>query len=83
MLAKAREKITKIEESISSGQKPIFNGVVSSIKAPFGALIDIGDLEGFLHISQASFGHYESIEEILSFGQRVEVQVIDVQLQKR
>ena len=56
----------------------ILSGVVTSLK-DYGAFVDIGGLEGMIHISQLAFGHVKHPSEILSVGQSVEVSVLRIE----
>ncbi|MDJ0808087.1 MAG: 30S ribosomal protein S1 [Gammaproteobacteria bacterium] len=56
----------------------VMQGTVSSLK-DFGAFIDLGGIEGMVHISELSFGRIEHPQEILSVGQQVEVQVLKIE----
>lgn len=50
------------------------SGVISAIKE-YGAFVDLGGLEGMLHISELGFGRIGHPNEVLSVGQKVEVQI--------
>lgn len=56
----------------------VLSGVVTSLK-DYGAFVDIGGLEGMIHISQLAFGHVKHPSEILSIGQPVEVSVLRIE----
>jgi len=56
----------------------VLSGVVTSLK-DYGAFVDIGGLEGMIHISQLAFGHVKHPSEILSVGQPVEVSVLRIE----
>lgn len=56
----------------------VLNGTVTQLKE-FGAFIDLGGLEGMVHISELAFGHVRHPEEILHLGQEVEVQVLRIE----
>jgi small subunit ribosomal protein S1 len=45
----------------------------------YGAFVDIGGLEGMIHISQLAFGHVKHPSEVLSVGQPVEVSVLRIE----
>lgn len=62
-------------ESISPGD--VCQGVVSKL-CPFGAFVDLGGLEGLVHISELSWGRIDSPDEVLEVGQPVKVYVLDV-----
>jgi small subunit ribosomal protein S1 len=56
----------------------VMQGRVSSLKE-FGAFIDLGGVEGMIHISELAFGRVEHPQDILSVGQQVEVQVLKIE----
>jgi small subunit ribosomal protein S1 len=56
----------------------VFTGTVTSLKE-FGAFVDIGGLEGMIHISELAHGHVKHPSEVLSLGQPVEVSVLRVE----
>jgi small subunit ribosomal protein S1 len=56
----------------------IVKGVVRSMR-PFGAFVDIGGVDGLLHVSEIGFGAINHPREVLSVGQEVTVQVIRVE----
>lgn len=53
----------------------VFDGEVRSI-TDFGAFVDIGGIEGLLHISDISWGKIKHPSEILKVGDRVRVKVL-------
>lgn len=61
--------------SLEVGQKR--DGKVMKIM-PYGAFVDIGGLEGLVHINNLSWKRVESVESMLQEGQKVEVYVLDV-----
>lgn len=48
----------------------------------FGAFIDLGGIEGLLHISEFSWARVESPSDMLSIGQTVEIKVIKIKGEK-
>jgi len=56
----------------------VLRGVVTSIK-PFGAFVDLGGIEGMVHVSELGYGRVSSPEEVLAVGQEVEVQVLKIE----
>lgn len=58
--------------SIAPGAE--FEGVVTRVQ-PFGAFVDIGGIEGLLHVSEISHTRLSSAEDALSKGDRVRVKV--------
>ncbi len=56
-------------------------GIVKNI-ADFGAFIDLGGLDGLLHITDMSWGRINHPSELLRIGQETEVKVLDVDKEK-
>ncbi|MDI6759537.1 MAG: 30S ribosomal protein S1 [Candidatus Brocadiaceae bacterium] len=56
-------------------------GIVKNI-ADFGAFVDLGGLDGLLHITDMSWGRINHPSELLSIGQEVEVKILDVDKEK-
>ena len=56
-------------------------GNVSSI-VDFGAFVDLGGIDGLVHISELSWNHVNHPSEVVKVGQEVEVQVLDVDLNR-
>ncbi|MFN2282996.1 MAG: S1 RNA-binding domain-containing protein [Anaerolineae bacterium] len=54
-------------------------GKVTSVR-PFGAFVDIGPLEGMVHISEISWGRVRDPENFLQPGQDVRVKILNVDL---
>ena len=52
-------------------------GVVKNI-TDFGAFIDLGGVDGLLHITDMSWGRVSHPSEMVSLGQEVEVKVLDI-----
>jgi small subunit ribosomal protein S1 len=52
-------------------------GVVSNI-VDFGAFIDLGGVDGLLHISEISWDHVNHPKDVLSVGEELEVYILDV-----
>ena len=60
---------------LAKGQ--IRTGVVSSI-VNFGAFIDLGGVDGLVHVSELSWKHIEHASEVVEVGQEVTVEVLEV-----
>lgn len=56
-------------------------GVVKNL-ADFGAFVDMGGLDGLLHITDMSWGRISHPSEMLSIGQEIEVKILDVDKEK-
>jgi small subunit ribosomal protein S1 len=79
-----------LEESQSEGRKTFLQnltkgerrkGTVSSI-VNFGAFVDLGGVDGLVHVSELSWKHVDHPQEVVSVGQEVEVEVLDVDLER-
>ena len=66
--------------TIHSGD--ICDGTVSNL-CQFGVFIDLGGIDGLIHISELSWERVNHPEDLLSLGQRIKVYVIDVDHQRR
>ncbi|GEN84718.1 30S ribosomal protein S1 [Sporosarcina luteola] len=72
------EKANKKEEvleDLKEGQ--VLEGTVQRI-ASFGAFVDIGGVDGLVHISQLSHEHVEKVSDVLKEGDKVNVKVLSV-----
>jgi small subunit ribosomal protein S1 len=70
-----REKKEKREERLSSLEPGMsVEGVVRKI-LDFGAFVDIGGLDGLLHVSQLSWDRVKHPSEILEEGQKIQVRI--------
>ena len=56
-------------------------GVVKNI-TDFGAFIDLGGVDGLLHITDMSYGRVSHPSEVVSIGAEVEVKVLDIDWQR-
>lgn len=59
----------------------IRKGVVKNI-TDFGAFIDLGGIDGLLHITDMSWGRISHPSEMLEIGQEVEVMILDIDYDK-
>ena len=59
----------------------IRKGVVKNI-TDFGAFIDLGGIDGLLHITDMSWGRISHPSEMLEIGQEIEVMILDIAYDK-
>ncbi len=59
----------------------ILPGSVSSI-VDFGAFVDLGGIDGLVHISELSWSHVNHPSEVVKVGDPVNVQVLDVDMSR-
>ncbi|MBC7327725.1 30S ribosomal protein S1 [bacterium] len=77
-IAVEEERQRKKEEILSQlSEGKVVQGVVKRLK-DFGAFIDIGGIEGLLHISDISWSYIKHPREVLKPGQKIEVVVLKV-----
>jgi small subunit ribosomal protein S1 len=48
----------------------------------FGAFVDLGGVDGLVHVSELSWKHIDHPSEVVEVGQEVEVEVLDVDLDR-
>lgn len=80
LIEEEREKKKKLLlMEIEAGQTR--KGVVKNI-ADFGAFIDLGGMDGLLHITDMSWGRISHPSEMLAIDDEVEVKILDVDKEK-
>jgi small subunit ribosomal protein S1 len=57
------------------------HGVVSSV-VNFGAFVDLGGMDGLIHVSELSWKHVDHPSSVVQVGDEVTVEVLDVDLEK-
>ncbi|WP_024622335.1 30S ribosomal protein S1 [Metaclostridioides mangenotii] len=73
--ARIRQAKEDLFNSLEVGQKK--DGKVTKIMS-YGAFVDIGGVEGLAHIKNLAWTRVDSVEDVLSEGQDVEVFVLDI-----
>ncbi len=68
-------KKEQVMDSINAGD--VLDGKVQRI-ASFGAFVDIGGVDGLVHISQLSHEHVDKVSDVVTEGQEVKVKVLSV-----
>ena len=66
-------------KELQKGQ--VRTGVVSSI-VNFGAFVDLGGVDGLVHVSELSWKHIDHPSEVVEVGQEVTVEVLDVDMDR-
>ena len=70
------------QDFLTSLQKgEVREGVISSI-VNFGAFVDLGGVDGLVHVSELSWKHVDHPSEVVEVGQEVKVEVLDVDLER-
>lgn len=75
-----RAAAEKIWETIEVGNE--YEGTVKSLTS-YGAFVDIGGVDGMIHISELSWGRIKSPSEVVSIGDSVKVYVIGLDKENR
>lgn len=78
--AERRERIESIWNEIEVGKK--YHGVVKSLTS-YGAFVDIGGIDGMVHVSELSWSRIKQPSDVISVGDEVDVYVISFDKEKR
>jgi small subunit ribosomal protein S1 len=70
---------TSFLKQLARGQ--IRTGVVSST-VNFGAFVDLGGVDGLVHVSELSWKHIDHPTEVVEIGQEVTVEVLDIDMER-
>ena len=70
--AAGRETMAKLDV----GQ--IVRGTIQTIQ-PYGAFVDLGGVEGLIHISELGHGRVERVEDVVSVGEQLDVKVLSIE----
>ncbi len=79
-----------LEETQAESRKELLDGLkkgeirrgkVSSI-VKFGAFVDLGGIDGLVHVSELSWKHVEDPAEVVEVGTEVDVEILDVDLER-
>jgi len=74
----AAEKHAKWEQLVVGSK---VNGVVRRI-ADFGAFVDIGGIDGLVHVTDAAWGRVKHPSDVFAIGQEIEVLILNVDVEK-
>jgi small subunit ribosomal protein S1 len=77
--AERAEKKAELLSQLEIGQRR--KGIVKNI-ADFGAFVDLGGIDGLLHITDMSWGRINHPSEMLSIDQEIEVQILHIDREK-
>src|SRR2546426_5761080 len=70
-----KEQREEFLENLKPGE--VRKGVVSSV-VNFGAFVDLGGMDGLVHVSELSWKHVDHPASVVAVGDEVEVKVLDV-----
>src|SRR2546426_2662454 len=74
-----KEQREEFLENLKQGE--VRRGTVSSV-VNFGAFVDLGGMDGLVHVSELSWKHVDHPSTVVQVGDEVEVQVLDVDLDR-
>jgi len=74
-----REQREEFLDNLKPGE--VRTGVVSSV-VNFGAFVDLGGMDGLVHVSELSWKHVEHPGSVVAVGDEIEVQVLEVDLSR-
>ena len=78
--AERRERVEKLWNEMEVGKK--YHGIVKSLTS-YGAFVDIGGVDGMVHVSELSWGRIHQPAEVVSVGDELDVYVINFDREKR
>jgi small subunit ribosomal protein S1 len=67
-------------ETLKEGD--VYEGIISNL-ADFGAFVDLGGADGLIHLSELSWNRVTHPSEVISVGDKVKVQVLSVDLDRK
>jgi len=73
------ESRTSFLNQLQKGQ--VRSGVISSI-VNFGAFVDLGGVDGLVHVSELSWKHIDHPSEVIEIGDEVTVEVLEVDFER-
>lgn len=74
--AEAKVRAVELRKKLAIGA--VLRGRVTAIKE-YGAFVDLGGIEGMLHVSELSFQRSRRPSDVLTVGQELEVQIIKLE----
>ena len=75
LMAEEAEKKKKIWENLEVGS--VVKGVVRRL-ADFGAFVDIGGVDGLVHVTDLSWGRVKHPSDVVSVGQEIDVKILNI-----
>jgi len=74
-----REQREEFLDNLKPGERR--KGVVSSV-VNFGAFVDLGGMDGLIHVSELSWKHVDHPSSVVSVGDEIDVEVLEVDLER-
>lgn len=76
LLAEREQKAADLATRLQEGAE--LDGIVQSIQ-PYGAFVDLGGLQGLVHVSEMAHSRVSSPSDVVSVGESVKVKVTSIQ----
>ncbi len=76
LLAERAAQAESLRASLAVGQE--VDAVVVATK-PHGAIIDLGGLEGYIHISELTAGRVRAVEDVVKTGESVRARILSIE----
>jgi len=81
-IAEEEERAVKERRYSEVSEGETVHGTVRSL-ADYGAFVDIGGVDGLLHVSDIAWGRINKPADVLSLGQEIEAKVLKIDPEKR
>ena len=75
----SREKRDQFLDNLKPGE--VREGEISSVVA-FGAFVNLGGMDGLIHVSELSWKHVDHPSQVVQVGQKVKVKVLEVDMSR-
>jgi small subunit ribosomal protein S1 len=82
VVAEEEERANRARRYSEIKEGETIHGVVRSL-ADYGAFVDIGEVDGLLHVSDISWSRINKPADVLSVGQEIEARVLKIDQEKR
>jgi len=82
VVTEEEERATKENRYAEMKEGETVHGTVRSL-ADYGAFVDLGGLDGLLHVSDISWGRLGKPSDLLTVGQEIEVRILKIDTDKR
>ncbi len=82
VLAEEDDRVTKERRYSEVNAGDVVQGTVRSL-ADYGAFVDLGGVDGLLHIGEIAWTRVNKVEDLLSIGQQIDVKVVKVDPETR
>ena len=81
-LSEEEERVTKDRRYAEIREGETVRGTVRSL-ADYGAFVDLGGVDGLLHVGEIAWGRINKPADVLSVGQQIEARVLKVDPEKK